>query len=788
MKHLLYGKDETPGIVALHPTDGKSGKMRLYYREGEHVWYEDEDFKPFFWLGKKLTLKDANWFKLEGDGYYKHVVWFDTIKACKEAVKECSKKFRTNYEDWSDPEEMYRVRNYPQQYLMQTGRTLFKGMTFDDILRMQVDIETYTPHSFPNSSRDEDEIVIVACSTNKGGRWLLHTAQGVHVPHGIVCTDEENLLIRLRDLINDVDPDVIEGHNIFKFDFPYILDRCFKYGVEFTVGRDGSEPFQYNGSFRAAERTMEYRVTEIAGRHVIDTYFLTVAYDAIKRKMDDHTLKTAAKEFGVAREGRVYVPGNEIAKTWKENPRRLLEYALDDALETEGIARHLSGSSFYTAMMVPMSYEKIARSGTGGKIESLFVREYLRQHVALPKPKLGRQQHGGLTAMFLRGVVGPVVYADVESLYPSIMLNYNIQPTGDTLKIFQPLLRELTALRFEAKDGMKAAKAAGNDRLSSELDARQSSYKVLINSFYGYLGYARGIFNEIPEADRVATTGQSILKTMVREIEKDGGQIIEIDTDGVMFIPPEHIRGEEEEKTYVKALTNRMPEGIIIGFDGRFEKMISYKRKNYVLKGYDGKLKFKGSSLVSRGGEGFGREFVKKGMELVLNEDAEGLHKLYVATHNRVVNGEIPIEQLSKTQTLNKTLDEYEYSVTHGNSNRSSAYELGKKLSEAGMNIAKGDRVSYYIAGTLRRIPTFHKAKLVTEYSGDEDRSHYLGRFETFAEKFDPLFLGPDRSRIFCPVLELWTPDWSTMKPVSVRVEETVTLDKNDDANEEDEE
>ena len=38
---------------------------------------------------------------------------------------------------------------------------------------------------------------------------------------------------------------------------------------------------------------------------------------------------------------------------------------------------------------------------------------------------------GGYTDIFVTGVVGPVVYADVESLYPSIMLHYDVRPHAD---------------------------------------------------------------------------------------------------------------------------------------------------------------------------------------------------------------------------------------------------------------------------------------------------------------------------------------------------------------------
>ena len=53
--------------------------------------------------------------------------------------------------------------------------------------------------------------------------------------------------------------------------------------------------------------------------------------------------------------------------------------------------------------------------------------------------------------MRVTGVVRPIVKADVESLYPSLMLVNKIAPASDTLNIFLPLLAELTTRRLEAK-------------------------------------------------------------------------------------------------------------------------------------------------------------------------------------------------------------------------------------------------------------------------------------------------------------------------------------------------
>jgi DNA polymerase elongation subunit (family B) len=158
------------------------------------------------------------------------------------------------------------------------------------------------------------------------------------------------------------------------------------------------------------------------------------------------------------------------------------------------------------------------------------------------------------------------------------------------------------------------------------------------------LGYAFGLFNDFSEAERVTTTGQELLKEMIKKIIDAGGTPVEVDTDGVFFIPPEHTT-EFQEKELVQKISEEMPEGINIGFDGRYKAMLSYKKKNYCLIYYDGKVKVKGSAFRSRGIEPFCRIFIKEAIKKILQKNIQGLHELFLKTHEDIKNRCIPIEK-----------------------------------------------------------------------------------------------------------------------------------------------
>ena len=749
----LFGKDPMPRIVDVQPLMDRPSDapaaVRLYQRTEDLSGIVEHEARlyPFFFLSDIALLEGLRptfrFNQLAGDNFFRHLVVFNTWGDYWNAIRQVERRTESP-EGRRRPQELYLVGSPAQQYLMQTGRTCFGDMTLDDLHRLQLDIEVYAEDRFPDAEEPDDRIIIVALSDNRGWTDVLHLRDGI---------DERTLLQDLVHVLRERDPDVIEGYNCYAFDFDYILTRCQMHGVDFAIGRDGSVPRTFDSSMRFAERTIDYPALDIAGRHVIDAFFQVMAFDVFKRDLPDYSLKTAAKYFGFAPEDRTYIAGEDIADAWRNDRERLLDYALDDVTETRHLAQHLSGSTFYLTQMLPMTYGASARRGPAAKIESLYVREYLRQRHSIPQSEWGSQSMGGYTDIFVTGVVGPIVYADVESLYPSIMLNYDIQPSGDALNLFPTLLEQLTDLRLRTKQQMREAE---DPETKSELDARQSSYKILINSFYGNLGFGLAAFNDFAEADRVARIGQDILRQLIAEIRDRGGEVIEVDTDGVLFVPPEDVRGEQAEIDFTRALTEAMPEGIRVGFDGRFKQMLSYKKKNYALLTYDDTLKFKGSSLISRSNEAFGRAFVRKAIRRLLNRDVQGLHDLYIRYRDAIVAHDWQgVERFSRVETLKNTIADYEADVESGKRPQAAAYELAKQRAEAtGQPVRTGDRVRYYITGEKATVTAFQHCKWADEWdpeNPDENTAYYLKRLDEFASKFEPFFTEHDFRLVFSP-------------------------------------
>jgi len=331
-------------------------------------------------------------------------------------------------------------------------------------------------------------------------------------------------------------------------------------------------------------------------------------------------------------------------------------------------------------------------------------------------------------------------------LYPSIMISYKISPETDELGVFQKALKHLTKLRLDTKKQMKEEIDNGK---KSKLDAMQSSLKILINSFYGYLGYSRGIFNDYKAADMVTETGQKILRQMISQLKNENASLLEVDTDGLYFVPPPEQVGDEKEAKFVAKLSHSLPQGINLSLDGRYEKMLSYKKKNYALLGYDGKVKIRGSSLISRSMERFGRDFIQSAIECLLHEDVKALHNLYINYAQKILSRKLPTGSVVKVETVRESIEEYEAAVRTNRRNRTASFEAAIN---AGLSLRSGEKVSYYIAGSDPHQPSFVNARIYEKK--DDDRrdyniSYYIKKLNEYARRFSDYFEPDECQKIF---------------------------------------
>jgi len=718
-------------IVAVEA--GSDGSGNIFVRNTEDsVVCEQVKFYPWL-LVSGLELANSipehdEIVTLHGEGFYNQQVFFNNESKYRAALKYLKKE--TGYNPTSSQSPYKVISDLTQQMLTSLQLRSFRGMKFSDIKRLQLDIETFTTegYDFSNAGRIGDEIIMLALSDSTGWECCLSGTK----------MSEKEILTEMIRLINQRDPDIIEGHNIFNFDLPYIEKRCKLHKLKLTLGRDGSVVKSRTSRINIAERTMNYRRYTTFGRHFIDTFHLVQLYDAIHRDLPGYGLKEIAKYFGVAKIERVYVQGDKISETYLKNPELLEKYNLDDVRETAAISKILSPSYFYQSQIIPYSYQNCIVRGNAVRIEAMLIAEYICAKESIPTPNPPQRYAGGLTEAFKTGIFKNIWHCDIRSLYPSIIISKQLHPIGDSLKIFNSFLTELRKFRLIAKD--KARATAGKNQ--EHWEALQSTFKILINSFYGYCAFSMGSFNDYHLADTVTTTGRKILTSMLNFLQETNAQVIEMDTDGIYFVPPTNITNTQLMQQQIQQI---LPQGIEVDLDSTYKAMFAYKSKNYALLGHDNKISVTGAALKSRGLEPFQRQYMRELITLLLHNKKNEAADLFAHYKQKLQNHEFSLSELAKRENLATAPKTYAEKIATGKGRRSAAYELVLKSNRT---YKQGDQVAFYITGNKKSVIVSEAAKLLSDANDtrDENIPYYMNKLQKLKDKFanflpDPLSL-----------------------------------------------
>ena len=724
---ILFGHDSTPALIAFE-VEGLD-RIKIFSRETDRTLSESAAFRPFLLLEGEEWLKgwsgDAEVEPLAGSAPFNRVAFFPDLKRFEEARTHLQKKAGKTS---SAPDAPFLYINDPvHQYLLLSGRTHFLGLNFGDLKRLQIDIETYCQagFEFPNPLRESDRITAIALADSSGWERLISGKE-----YG-----EAEMLHELVREIQGRDPDVIEGHNLFRFDLEYIEARAKKHGVELKLGRDGSSLGGHASRMQIAERTIAYRKYEIFGRHIIDTWILAQHYDVSARELAGYGLKQIARHFDIASPDRTYIPAEKASWYFDHDPDTLFRYSLDDVRETRALSELLSPSYFTEAQIFPYSYQNVALRGNATKIDSLFLREHLFRRQSIPRPDPAQEVVGGFTDVEYQGVASRVLHCDVTSLYPSIMLVYDYFPKRDELRIFPSLLSDLREFRVKAKELARTAEAK---EARIYFSALQSTFKILINSFYGYLGFEMGHFNDYEAANQVTAKGRELIQAAVAWLKQKGATVIEVDTDGIYFVPPKEIESGEEQERLIQALAATLPKGIELELDGRYRAMFSYKMKNYALLDQKNRLLIKGSGLRSRGLELFQRQWMEEMLLSLLTGERKKVPALYQRYLEDIERHRMDIAMLMKTETLQDSLETYQAKIREKKRNPAAAYELALG---AARPYQPGDQISYYVTGKSAKVKINENSKLASQWDSknpDENVEHYKAKLKELYEKFRP--------------------------------------------------
>jgi DNA polymerase I len=632
----LFGWNPTPGIVSVWAS--RAGKALVWQRIGDRISCTRETFRPWLFattlddlvhLGPGLQQEHdqapVSYRELDGPaGSYRFLLSARDGRFLERVLLDgASRRLGRQITSFSSLDDTYYRVGPVEQYLMNTGRVFFRGMAYQDLHRLQFDLETTSLD--PARGR----IFLVAVRDNRGFEHILEAA---------TPEQEAKLISDLCALIRQLDPDTVENHNLMGFDLPYLEYRAGVLKVPLYLGRAGApsrlESYEEAGS--AGPHRWKRRRFSVAGRELIDTLDAVRRYDFVVRNLPSYRLKDVARHFGLASPDRVYLEGARVYETYQQDPESVRRYAFDDVREVDGLSRRLMGAAFALAGMAPRRYERIASAGPAmGILEPLLVRAYLRAGAALPKTASNQeetfgQHQGGATYLLEEGVAEHVVKADVASLYPSLIRAFRIGPSCDHLGVFLHLIDRLTELRLFHKAAARSAPPGSME--ADQHDGTQAAMKTMINAAYGYLGAtSMALFADLGAANEVTRRGRALLDGIIEALRERGMVPIEADTDGVYFCTPKEW-SEAEERSLVDEIGATLPAGVKLEYESRYAAMLSHAIKNYALLSYSGEMIVRGAAMRSSRSEPFGVRFLLQAFRYAMQGDVAGIARAYQET------------------------------------------------------------------------------------------------------------------------------------------------------------
>ncbi len=408
--------------------------------------------------------------------------------------------------------------------------------TNPDLKVMAFDCEMLSHGGVPIPNKDP--IIIISIATGADETTFLSVGDD---------KDDRRVIAEFISFIHEYDPDVIVGYNTDEFDWQYLKTRAEKFKLRLTIGRDESP-----AKFSAGGGVKEVR---IFGRSNVDLY------KVVKRDISELSVKTldnVADYMGVMRKSeRVQVQGWDMARYWNDPELRqvLFDYSKADVVSTWGVAERLLPLQFEFARIVRQPLDDVSGMGRGRQVESLLVAEAYKINEIVPAKAGGSGSYAGGFVLFPKpGVHEDVLSLDFSSMYPSIMISYNISPDtvmspDDTSTEFyeapetqyrfrkQPdgffkiILTNLIERRRAVREQMTHTDKGSRDFTS--LDVHQNAIKILTNAFYGYTGWHAAKWYRKECAEATTAWGRTIIQDAVERAEKHGLEVIYGDTDSL---------------------------------------------------------------------------------------------------------------------------------------------------------------------------------------------------------------------------------------------------------------
>jgi DNA polymerase I len=603
--------------------------------------------------------------------------------------------------------KVYRAQSFPK-LLESTEVPKLKVLGFSTIF--------YSKEGSPKPDRNPVVMLSVATNSGEESQFLVDEDRN----DGPVIED-------FVSYVRHFDPDIIVGYGINGQDWPYLIERCKKLGLRLQVDRAETEP-----------HTSVYGHVSITGRANVDLLDFVGEFSEVKVQ----TLENLADYLGIMKiENRQLVEDVDYADYWDSREKReiLKKFSMDNARCVMGIAKAVMDFAMQLSNLVSLPLDHVGSAAAGFRVEWFLIKRTHGLGELVPKriEQPYRPYAGGVVLKPLPGMHGDIAVLDFKSMYPSLMIAYNISPDTyvppkepapksgvyeapevghhfrkEPAGFYKEVLSYLISVRDEIRSRMKALPPESVEY--RVFDARQKAVKVITNASYGYAGWTGARWYAKPVAEAAAAWGRHTILNSIRMAEEAGLRVVYGDTDSI-FLNNDVEKIEELSKKIKKEL------GLEIKPDKVYVRIFfTEAKKRYAGLLPDGRLDIVGLEVVRGDWANIAKTVQGKVLEIVLKEQSPEKAAEFVQQFvSELRQKRVSFRDLIIWKTLTKPAEEYEVKASH--------VEAAKMLKEKGWELAVGDKVGYVIVVGSGRL--YERVKPYKYASYDEvDLEYYVSK------------------------------------------------------------
>ena len=398
----------------------------IYYRgvENGRRIHQKLEYKPTLFVPSNAPEVEGRDYWRDLKGNVLEPVDFPSISEAREFIKR--------YEDVKS----FEIHGNSQfEYTMIADLHPEEHIEWDieQIVTAFIDIEVDTKHNMPDSETCLNAITAITVKFSNDPKYYVLGCRP-YTPHRPdiewhQCDDEEDLLERFLTLWTDKNPDIVTGWNVKTFDIPYLVGRLC---VLEAFGEKRARWLSPWGRIQAKEETFynkPQRVYKLLGLSILDymQLFRKYAKNAAQESYKlDHIAHVELKERKVD-----YSEYESLHGLYDKNHQKFIEYNIKDV----ELVERLNAKGRLIEMALTLSYDNRHNyEDVFGQIRmwDTICYNFLRRKGIVIPPKSHNTKDVAYEGAYVKdphiGVHKWIVSLDLNSLYPHLMMQYNMSP------------------------------------------------------------------------------------------------------------------------------------------------------------------------------------------------------------------------------------------------------------------------------------------------------------------------------------------------------------------------